>query len=72
MIKFEIDSSNRGVEILLDNEGVDELINYLHFIKNNHDSIHLVAGNELNEDASQNENKLIKHVKLVYVCYEMF
>lgn len=67
MIKFEINNSKEGVEILLDFMGVDELINYLHFIKNNQESIHLVAGNELNEDASQNENEIIKHVKLIYV-----
>lgn len=67
MIKFEIDNGKEGVEILVDTEGVDELINYLYFIKNNRESIHLVAGNELNEEASQNENEIIKHVKLVYV-----
>lgn len=67
MIKFEIDNSKEGVEILLDNEGVDELISYLHFIKNNNESIHLTAGNELNEDISQTKNKVIKHVKLVHV-----
>lgn len=67
MIKFEIDKSKEGVEILLDSRGVDELINYLHFIKSNQESIHLVAGNELNEEASQSENEIIKHVKLVYM-----
>lgn len=67
MIKFEMDSSKEGIEILLDSIGVDELINYLHYIKANQESFHLVAGNELNEEASQNENEIIKHVKLVYV-----
>lgn len=67
MIKFEIDNIQEGVEILLDSEGVDELINYLHFIKNNQESMHLLAGNELNEEVSQNGNEIIKHVKLVYV-----
>jgi len=67
MIKIEIDSSNEGVQLLLDNEGVDEMINYLHFIKNNHESIHLVGGNELDEETSQNGNKIIKHVKIVHV-----
>ena len=67
MIKFELDNSKEGVEVLLDSMGVEELINYLRFIKNNQESFHLVAGNELNEDASQNENEIIKHVKLVYL-----
>ncbi len=68
MISFEIDNSKEGIEILLNAEGVDELISYLQFIKSNQDSIHLVAGNELNEEPSQSENEIIKHVKIVYVA----
>jgi len=67
MIKFEINESKEGIEIILDAEGIDELINYLQFIKSNQESFHLVAGNELNVEASQNANELVKHVKLVYV-----
>lgn len=68
MIKFELDCHKEGVEILLDTAGVEELISYLHYVKNNHESIHLIAGNELNEEASQNENAIIKHVKIVYLA----
>lgn len=67
MIKFEIDKSKEGIEVFLDADGVDELINYLKFIKNNQESFHLLAGNELNECKNQNENVLIKHVKLIYI-----
>lgn len=65
MIKFEFDKI--GVDILLDKEGVEELINYLQFIKLNEESIHLTAGNELNDDPSQNMNNNVKHVKIVYI-----
>ena len=67
MIQFEIDKSKVGIEVLLDDNGVDELINYLNFIKSNQESFHLLAGNELNECKSQSENVLIKHVKLIYI-----
>ena len=67
MIKLEIDSNKEGIEILLNNDGVNELIAYLNFIRNNQESIHLIAGNELSEEASLNENKIVKHIKLVYI-----
>jgi 16S rRNA G527 N7-methylase RsmG len=67
MIKFEIDKSKKGIEVLLDSEGIDELINYLNFIKDNNESIHLIAGNELSEENSQNKNDIIAHVKIIYV-----
>ncbi len=42
MIKFE--NHNNGVDILLDKDGVQELMKYLQFIKINGESIHLTAG----------------------------
>lgn len=65
MIKFEIE--NHGVDILLDNDGIEELMKYLQFIKTNDESIHLTAGNELSEDPSQNGKNIVKHVKIVYI-----
>ncbi|MCG3167163.1 MAG: hypothetical protein POELPBGB_02947 [Bacteroidia bacterium] len=67
MIQFEIDSSKEGVEIYIDSDGINELINYLNFIKNEEDHMHLVAGNELSEGLNQKGNKCIKHVRLVYI-----
>lgn len=67
MIKFEIDVDTVSVEVLLDSDGVDEFVNYLHFIKEKKESIHLTIGNELNGEDSQNGNKIISHVKLIYV-----
>jgi hypothetical protein len=67
MITFEIDSSKEGVEIYLDANGVDELIRYLNFIKNNQDHCHLVVGNELEDKLNQDDNKIVKHVKLIYL-----
>jgi hypothetical protein len=66
LIKFEIDQNKQGLEILLDANGVDELISYLHYIKANNEHIHLTAGNELAEEESLNGNEVITHVKIVY------
>ena len=66
MIKFEIDNTKKGIEVILNNEGINELINYLNLIKETKDHLHLVAGNELDESNSQNGNDIIAHVKLVY------
>jgi hypothetical protein len=67
MITFEIDSSKEGVEVYLDANGVNELIRYLNFIKNNQDHYHLIVGNELDEKVNQIDNRVVKHVKLIYV-----
>ena len=67
MMTFEIDSSKEGIEVYLDDNGINELIRYLNFIKDNQDHYHLVVGNELDEELNQDNNKLVKHVKLVYV-----
>jgi hypothetical protein len=66
MISFEIDITNTGIEVYLDKEGIEELISYLNYIKKDNDHIHLLVGNELNENTIQEENKIIKHVKLIY------
>lgn len=66
MISFEIDEKNEGVEIYLDEQGVDELVRYLNYIKKEHEHMHLISGNELNENILQEKNKIIKHVKLIY------
>ncbi len=67
MIKFEIDIDTVSVEVLLDSDGVDELVNYFHFIKEKKESMHLTVGNELNGEYSQNGNKIINHVKLIFI-----
>ena len=67
MIKFEIDSSKEGVEIYLDNQGIDEFVKYLTYIKKEAEHMHLIAGNELSEDPSQNDGTNVKHVKLIFV-----
>lgn len=67
MIKFEIEDSKKGIEIILDSVGVDDLITYLNYIKKERDSFHMTAGNELSEEISQNGNDLIRHVKIIYV-----
>jgi hypothetical protein len=66
MISFEMDESKEGVEIYLDENGIIELISYLNYIRNDHEHMHLVVGNELNGNIVIEGNKSIKHVKLVY------
>jgi hypothetical protein len=67
MIKIEIDESKKGIEIILNSEGIEELIGYLQYIRNKNEHIHLTAGNELSEEKSLNGNEIISHLKLVYL-----
>lgn len=59
------------LEIIGDEQGIDELIDYLKFIKKNKDHMHLVVGTELNEYKIIGERKgktiSAKHVRLEYL-----
>jgi 16S rRNA G527 N7-methylase RsmG len=66
MISFEIDESKEGIEVYLDEKGIEELISYLNYIKKENEHMHLTGGNELNENILREGNKIIKHVKLIY------
>jgi hypothetical protein len=67
MIAFQgFKKSNDSIFIVLDNEGIDELINYLNFIKDVDSSIHLNEGNELVvDDNIEDDMFYIPHVKLI-------
>lgn len=67
MIAFQgFKKSNDSIFIVLDNEGIDELINYLNFIKDVDSSIHLNEGNELVSDENIDKDMFyIPHVKLI-------
>ncbi len=67
MITFEIDNSKEGIEIFLDSNGVTELQRYLNYIKDHKDHYHLLSGNELDRKLYNNENTLVKHVKLIFI-----
>jgi hypothetical protein len=67
MINFELDGSRESVSIFVDNDGVEELINYLQYIKAKDDHMHLVVGNELTEEILEIGNSLIKQVKIVFL-----
>ena len=67
MLTFEIDGSNEGIEVFLDAEGIEEMINYLNYIKEHSDHHHLIVGKELDSKLINSANKLVKHVKLVYL-----
>jgi len=66
VINIEIDESGEGVEVFCDSEGVEELINYLRYIKANQEHMHLLAGGELGELLVKEKNSLVKHAKLIY------
>ena len=67
MINFELDNTKEGLSIYLNKEGVDELIGYLNYIKEKEDHIHLIIGNELSENIIDQNNSLIRHVKIGYI-----
>ncbi len=66
MISFELNSNQTGIDVFLDKDGVDELIEYLNFIKNNDEHFHLLIGHELEENPIEEANTIIKQVNLVY------
>lgn len=67
MIQFEIDNSLKSLEIYLDTRGVEELITYLNFIKDKHEHMHLIVGNELTGEKQNDCNISIDHVKLINI-----
>ena len=64
MITIESQQKIDSVNIFVDNEGVNELIDYLNYVKKNDESMHLVIGNET---PIIEGNSTIKHVKLIYL-----
>jgi hypothetical protein len=60
--------SKDSIFIILDERGIDEMIDYLNFIKNE-SSMHLNEGNELssNMDDIDDDMYLVPHVKIVNV-----
>jgi hypothetical protein len=60
--------SKDSIFILLDNEGIEEMIGYLNFIKNQDSSIHLNEGNELIKDNDIDDDMyFVPHVKIVNI-----
>lgn len=54
--------------ILLDTEGIDEMIGYLNFIKNQDSSIHLNEGNELITDNDIDDDMyFVPHLKIINI-----
>ena len=67
MIVIESTKQDVSINIFLDHEGIDELIDFLNYIKKNDESLHLTQGNELEETPITANGKLIDSVKLIYV-----
>ncbi len=65
MLTFEIESKD-SIEVFFDTVGIDELIDYLNTIKKSRDHYHLIIGNELDTEPVDQNNTLVKHVKLVF------
>ena len=67
MISFQgFKDTKDSIFLVLDNEGIDELIDYLNFIKNQDSSMHLNEGNELvSTDEIDEDMYFIPHVKLI-------
>lgn len=61
--------SNDSIFLVFDTEGINEMIDYLNFIKDRDSSIHLTKGNELSSDTKEVEDDmyLITHVKLINI-----
>lgn len=61
--------SKDSIFLILDLEGIDEMIEYLNFIKENDSSIHLNEGNELSSDISDIDDGmyLIPHLKIINI-----
>lgn len=68
LLTFELDESNKRIEIHGNSEGFQELINYLQKAVKSKDHIHLMTpewgGDSLTEEKQGNENELINHVKV--------
>lgn len=59
-----------NLEVLVDDQGIDDLISYLTNLKKDRDHMHLIMGNELNDYPLPEDRKEIvftaKHVRLEY------
>ena len=66
MIAIELDEEREGIEIFVDEQGIDEMQRYLQFIRAKKDHMHLLAGGELSEILVNSQNERIKHAKLIY------
>jgi hypothetical protein len=66
MIKINIENNAQGLIITLNNEGIDDLINILTYVKASRDHYHLIEGNELTQ-SKEDEASIIRHVRIEVV-----
>jgi hypothetical protein len=69
MIAFQgFKKSKDSFFILLDTDGIEEMIGYLNFIKNQDSSIHLNEGNELiNHHDMDDDMYFVPHIKIINI-----
>lgn len=65
-------NSKNSIFILLDADGINEMIDYLNFIKDTESSMHLIEGNELGSEIEVLSNQgeemyIIPHLKLINI-----
>lgn len=67
MITIQSFIKNDSITIFLDNEGIDEMISYLNFIKNKDTSFHLSEGNELEGTPFDEKMFTVPHLKILNI-----
>lgn len=67
MITIQSFIKNDSMTIFLDNNGIDEMIRYLNFIKNKDCSLHLSEGNELEQTPFDENMFVVPHLKILNI-----
>lgn len=67
MITVQSFVKNESITIFLDYAGINEMIDYLNFIKDRDVSFHLNEGNELNEVPFGDNMFVVPHIKILNV-----
>lgn len=65
MITIQSYIKNDSITIFLDNDGIDEMIRYLNFIKKKDCSLHLSEDNELEQTPFDENMFVVPHLKIL-------
>lgn len=65
MITIQGFIKNESITIFLDNDGIDEMISYLNFIRDKDCSFHLSEGNELEQTPFDEKMFVVPHLKIL-------
>jgi|GEM_PF-3380404 len=69
LLNFEISKESDSIEVFLDEEGIDNLMSYLNYVKSSKDHIHLLAHEkgEITKKDFGHDKKIIEYVTLHYL-----